>query len=355
MISKKSISTFIRYYRIVPVTILGMVLGFAYSLIVYYSKLSALEGFVPSILLGMLTATMVGYSIIVFDFAFLNKVMRKTSPPLLLMARVMAYSLFVLFWLSVLYLSIYWLKDRLSLEEVSNKFLERQRIQLVSAGAVLFTIVAVFFYQISLLQSRNALVNYLLGRYGKPQRKKKIFMFLDLNSSTTHAEQLGDLKFSALLQDCFFDLAKPVYEAHGDVYQYIGDEAVIVWDYREPEKNFGCIECFLRFEEVLQKRSGYYQQHYGFVPAFKAGIHGGDVVVVRVGEIKKEIAYHGDVLNTTARLESLCNQLKTSLMISGSLLSDISVDGKLKFEHMPLIPLKGKEHEVEIFRLVSEK
>ena len=35
-----------------------------------------------------------------------------------------------------------------------------------------------------------------------------------------------------------------------------------------------------------------------------------------VGEIKTEIVYHGDVLNTAARIQSLCKNYHTDLLIS---------------------------------------
>jgi adenylate cyclase len=38
------------------------------------------------------------------------------------------------------------------------------------------------------------------------------------------------------------------------------------------------------------------------VPEFKGALHGGNVVVSEVGKYKSEIAYHGDVLNTTSRM-----------------------------------------------------
>ena len=34
---------------------------------------------------------------------------------------------------------------------------------------------------------------------------KRIFMFIDMKDSTTHAEQLGHVKFTHLIQDCFRD------------------------------------------------------------------------------------------------------------------------------------------------------
>jgi adenylate cyclase len=36
----------------------------------------------------------------------------------------------------------------------------------------------------------------------------------------------------------------------------------------------------------------------------------GKVTAVEVGEIKRDIAYHGDTLNITARIQSICNKAK---------------------------------------------
>jgi adenylate cyclase len=35
-----------------------------------------------------------------------------------------------------------------------------------------------------------------------------------------------------------------------------------------------------------------------------------------VGEIRKELAYHGDVLNTAARIQGKCNEFKKRLLVS---------------------------------------
>ena len=46
----------------------------------------------------------------------------------------------------------------------------------------------------------------LVGKYNPPRVEKRLFMFLDMRSSTTLAETLGYHKFSEMLQHCFYDL-----------------------------------------------------------------------------------------------------------------------------------------------------
>ncbi len=48
----------------------------------------------------------------------------------------------------------------------------------------------------------------------------------------------------------------------------------------------------------------------------KAGITSGEVTATEIGVIKRSIAYHGDVLNTAARIQGECSKLNKELLIS---------------------------------------
>lgn len=83
-------------------------------------------------------------------------------------------------------------------------------------------------------------------------------------------------------------------------------------------------------------------------PEFKAAVRGGTVVVSEVGKYKFEIAYHGDLLNTTARMLGKCHELESQLLISSTLLEQIEMPKYLKTDAMGSYQLKGKQQEVEI-------
>ena len=84
------------------------------------------------------------------------------------------------------------------------------------------------------------------------------------------------------------------------------------------------------------------------MPFFKAGINAGVVTVTEVGKYKKEIAYHGDTINTAARIQSKCNDFKQGLLISEYLKDKLS-DGTFKFDKIGSVALRGKEKEVLIY------
>jgi len=188
--------------------------------------------------------------------------------------------------------------------------------------------------------------NIIRGKYNKPQAEKRIFMFLDINSSTTIAEQLGDETYHALLKDFFADLTAPILENKGNIYQYVGDEVVIAWNYEDGKENMHCLKCFYDMKLQIQKKKEIYLQRYNLIPTFKAGIHCGRVIAGEVGIIKRDITYSGDVLNTTSRILNKCGELKEDLIASGEVLSELNSIRDFIARPLGAIKLKGKEKEI---------
>ena len=78
-------------------------------------------------------------------------------------------------------------------------------------------------------------------------------------------------------------------------------------------------------KESLLKRKSSYGDNFGGYPDFKAGLHCGEVTTGEIGALKKEIIFTGDVLNTTARIQGLCNTLGVDFLISGALLKNLQL------------------------------
>jgi adenylate cyclase len=95
--------------------------------------------------------------------------------------------------------------------------------------------------------------NLVVGLYSPPRAEKKIFMFLDMRDSTTIAEKLGYTKFSKLVQDSFLDLNSVMAKFNGEIYKYVGDEAVIVWDYDKGQFENETVKLFFDFQQILQR------------------------------------------------------------------------------------------------------
>jgi adenylate cyclase len=217
----------------------------------------------------------------------------------------------------------------------------------VYAYIIIFDNFMLLVRQVNLMLGEGNLTRILTGRFYVPFEEERIFMFLDLQSSTVHAEKLGHIQYSQLLQDCFNDLS--VIDAYlAEVYQYVGDEAVISWKYNEGLNDANCIRAFFAFKERIENRADHYQTKYGLVPVFKAGVNCGKVTTTEVGRYKREIAYHGDVLNTAARIQAKCNELNEELLVSKAIHLSLKEEA-FRFDHKGEIPLRGKRNPLTIF------
>jgi len=206
-----------------------------------------------------------------------------------------------------------------------------------------------FILQINKKFGPGVLLEYSLGRYFAPKVEDRAFMFLDLKSSTHLAEMLEHVTYSSLLQECYAELTTPLLDYKAQVYQYVGDEVVVTWRMQDGFVASYCHEFFYAFQKRLALRKDYFLQRYGVAPEFKAGAHCGRVTVAEVGEIKTEIAYHGDVLNTASRIQSLCNSFGKSLLISESLLKNLPDHYRHRATFVAEAELRGKEIAIKVY------
>ncbi|MEM9895155.1 MAG: adenylate/guanylate cyclase domain-containing protein [Bacteroidota bacterium] len=194
------------------------------------------------------------------------------------------------------------------------------------------------------------LIKMLLGVFQKPKEVERVFLFLDLTSSTTIAEKIGHYRYSELIQDCFLDL-NIVEQFRGDIYQYVGDEAVITWDVKNALYQSNAIQFFFAFQDRLQSKRDYYLEKYEVFPEFKGGMNFGKIMMAEVGEIKREIAYHGDTINVASRIQGLCNDYKEKLLIAESFYLLIGKDDNYKMNFLDYVTLKGKEKSINVYSI----
>lgn len=203
------------------------------------------------------------------------------------------------------------------------------------------------------LLGKHFLLKLFTGKYHNPFEESRVFMFLDLKSSTTMAEKLGHKVYLQLLNDFFYDMSIAVVATKGEIYKYVGDEAIISWKMKKVTDKTFPLDCFFRLESEIEINRTKYLKKYNLVPEFKAGLHGGVVVTGEMGHMKKEIAFLGDVLNTTARIESLCNPLHKKLLVSDQLLEKLS-SHSYTIEPLGEKQIRGKSKSVKISAVHSQ-
>lgn len=304
--------------------------------------------------MSIIVGCSVGFSFWVFEFFVLAKWKKKlASIPILINILIKAISyLFVIYLvINLLGLVIGYLQG-LSLEEFFMALQDRKQLTLYAYTLALFVLLS-FHIQINLLLGEGIFRKLLLGYYRRPTLEHRIFMFLDLKSSTTIAEKLGHTRYYSFLNDFFHEISDPVHATSAEIYQYVGDEVVLTWKTENGLRNNNCLSAFFRIKERIVLNKKYYLDKYGVVPEFKAGIHFGEVITAQIGDIKKEIVYNGDILNTSARIQEQCNRLNRELLVSGLLLKELKVKNHFVEEKMETLQLRGKENITNLYSIVK--
>ncbi len=306
-------------------------------------------------LLLVLFMSLIGASLTAtFEVMFFSKIFRKRPFGKTLLYKTSFYLFNMVFWFSLVNLvTMSFDLDR----PIYDKIVLENQLFLLSSHRFLLlilywgfvTFLGLFILQISDKFGQGILVNFLLGKYHQPKVENRIFLFMDLRDSTSIAEKLGHIRYSRLLQDCYYDLTDVIIGHNAQIYQYVGDEVVLTWEAGKGLRDHNCINVFFAYDKLLKGKNEYYSKKYGLVPEFKAGLNIGEVTVAEVGEIKKELAYHGDVLNTAARIQGKCNDFKKRILISESMKLEMEKQPGFEFGLVGNVKLKGKENSVHIY------
>ncbi len=212
---------------------------------------------------------------------------------------------------------------------------------------------AVFYAQLGQHMGLATMLSFLSGRYHTPREEARIFLFADMTSSTAMAERLGHLRYFELLRAYYVDLSKAITRYSGEIHEYVGDEVVISWPYREGVQADNCLRCFFAMRERLRQQEGAYRLRFGVAPAFKAALHCGRVTTGEIGVAKKQIVFSGDVLNAAARMLALCGDYQTDLLLSENILKKLSAGAGRRATALGNRKLRGKADPVPLYTMAE--
>lgn len=295
---------------------------------------------VPYFAKGMMLGFLISLSCGLLQFLYFEKVLKRFPFISAVLIRATAFSVLtvvVFFLVSVLISKLF----------AIPYFFEHLPFALV----LTFIFASLFLFTISTINliGRREFMSILTGRYHRPVEEERIFMFMDIASSTTIAEQLGHIRFFKFLNEFYGDVTEAVSATDGEIYKYVGDEAIVAWRLTPHRHAMAALDCYFLILKSIEAKRLFYEQHYGIVPCFRAGLHYGTVMVGELGDLKKEIAYIGDVLNSTARMQEECKNQETGILISKDVVELISDNGVYTFVSHGDKRLRGKKMVIEIF------
>jgi len=307
-------------------------------------------GLLQIVMWGIYVGVFIGIVLGLIDQLFLKKIINsKRSIGFVTLVKSFIYSFTIL--ITILIGAATWVAVYGNETFVEKLLHSKFRFASTFVYSVLITVLINFISQVNRKFGPGILLPMFFGKYHQPIVEERIFMFLDLKDSTPYAEKLGHIKFSQLIQDCFYDLNVIVPDYDAEIYQYVGDEAILSWFPKQGVENLNCIAIFFAFRNKLFENRENYQQKYDLIPEFKAGVHVGEATIAEVGDVKREIAYHGDVLNTAARIQGVCNTYGKALLISEKLDKLLTFTDEYQKELVGEVELKGKAKPVKIYSI----
>lgn len=351
-----------QFYKVIIITIIWQILAVSY---VWYmhsfieTLTSAAHNFdlSKSIFYTFLAATFAGLVVGSLEVFFLKNMFRRKPFFISVMCKSFLYFLLLVI---IFYMMFVFYSSNLESFTSNNQNIFQVTYRIFMSSSIVFDLIfwiivmilTFIFFQFSEKFGPGGLSGYIFGKYHRPHKETRIFMFLDIRGSTSIAEKLSHVRYFNFLNDFFTDVADSVVFFKGEIYQYVGDEVVVSWKLDEGLKNANFVRCFFDIKSRINRRKETYQEKYGVCPQFKAGFYHGEVTAGEIGAVKKEVVFSGDVLNTGARIQEKCNLYEVDNLIQKGLLKFVDFPEKISCSKIDSLRLKGKSGDIELYTLM---
>jgi adenylate cyclase len=348
----------ILYYRLIVlanIAIIWVVFAFLFLYNIILIEKELVTG--RSLLLFSLAFAIIGFVVSAALVFYLKNAFRHYPFWLsVLMKMLLTLGLFILIAF-VMLSSYYVFSERRSLDEFADSF---YREVFLTRGFMIFmldlavmTLLTIIILEVIDKYGPGGFWGMMRGKYSKPRIENRIFIFLDINNATTIAEKLGHKEYFRLLRDFFAEITIPLLANGGEIYQYVGDEVVLSWK-NTPLNKQRCFRFLRQAFFLLKRREAKFMKRYGIAPAFKAGIHSGEVTAGVIGIVKKDLVYSGDTLNTAARIRSKCHELEESFVVSADFLHEFSTPFAYKVNEIGEMEFKGRAEKEKLYSVIFE-
>jgi adenylate cyclase len=211
------------------------------------------------------------------------------------------------------------------------------------------TTVLVIVFQAAALVGYRTFFALLLGRYRQPRAERRFFLFVDVVGSTRLAERLGPQQAHRFLAAVFKAIAEPVAHCRGEIYQYVGDEIVVTWVEAQGVAEARALRCFFEMRAALVASAPQFSERFGAEPQLRAALHVGEVIAGEVGEARRAIVFHGDVMNTTGRLEQATRDTGCRFIASADALAALGPLPAAQTHDLGALALRGRDEPMHAF------
>ncbi|MCK5702168.1 MAG: hypothetical protein KAI29_13480, partial [Cyclobacteriaceae bacterium] len=243
-------------------------------------------------LFALINATLIGLSIGlfagIFELYYYPAKMRKFSFPVILVLRSDYYFFLIVATILLELIIARMIRYHISFIEVlkSDEFQHFLMYEDFLIG-ILYASGLIILFNFTRLMYRKlgqrTLGDLITGKYVIPVKQNKIVMFLQIANTANFLSELGRVRFNDFLNDFIFDITEPILAYRGEMYEYVEDQVVVVWNYNTGISNARCIRAYFEAKDELLMKKEKYVQKYNMFPRIQAAYHAGSVIKGEIG------------------------------------------------------------------------
>lgn len=184
------------------------------------------------------------------------------------------------------------------------------------------------------------------------ERREVTVLFTDLRGFTTLSEGMQPHDLVGLINEHMEMSVRAIEANGGHVNKFIGDAVFAIFGApdRNPWHRLDAVKAALALRTALVETNA--KRTAEGRPALKMGIgiHAGEVVIGLVGsKTRTEFTAMGDTVNVASRLESMCKERGSDLLISGSVAE--SLDSSFQLQELEPAQVRGRTEPVRLFTI----
>ena len=244
---------------------------------------------------------------------------------------------------------------------------------LAFSGSTIYIILGGFFLSTTIAYGRikilqlNAKIDTLLVRYiGEEARNtliqkdlkssstklKTVLLYCDIRNFTTLSEKNDPTDVVAMLNYYYEMWHKTVKQHGGIINKFIGDALLSFFSHTNnlsTNTSQAVTSAIIMVQSLTTINDSLAKQGLPMLDGIGIGIHVGEVILGDIGGERKDYTLIGDTVNITARLENLCKEYQTPIIISEASYTLLDKTLQKHFVYLSSLILKGKEEGITFY------
>ncbi len=184
------------------------------------------------------------------------------------------------------------------------------------------------------------------------ERKLVTVLFADVANYTSISEKLDPEEVHRIMDGCLKLMMDEIHRYEGTVDKFTGDGVMALFGAPVAHEDHAQRACYaaLAIQEAMQPYSDKVQKENGVEFKIRVGLDSGSVIVDSVGnDLRMDYTAIGDPVNLASRMEGLAEPGTVYVTADTHRLAR----EYFKFESLGKVSVKGKEEQVEAYRLIE--